>query len=90
MLAPGSVLMADNRLEPIGDEALSKLCHDARNCIFALRNGVGLLKSHAPSSNSSAPLDSAEILLWMERDIVRAAELVEELIAAAKSHSPAP
>lgn len=72
------------------DEALGKLAHDARNCIFALRNGIGLLQSQGQSSNSVPPLDSSEILTWMERDISRAAQLVEELIAAAKKRPPAP
>lgn len=74
---------AENVASPEIDP-VRELSHDARNSLYALRTAVDILKASPPVCDADASLRLGELLEWMERDIGRAAQSIDKLVALAR------
>ena len=67
------------------EDPIRKLTHDVRNSLYAMRTALELLKASPPVRDADAAHRLGEVLEWMERDIGRVSQGVDQLASLARA-----
>jgi signal transduction histidine kinase len=72
------------KLAASAEDPVRDLSHDVRNHLYALRTELDILKASPPVRDADASHRLGELLEWMDRDLGRLTEGVNQLVSLAR------
>lgn len=72
------------KLSASAEDPVRELSHDVRNYLYAIRTALDILKASPQVRDADASHRLGELLEWMDRDLSRLTEGVNQLVSLAR------